>query len=690
MLEKTVDTTKIWLDVKSVAGLKGITERAVRLSLRNSNKYIFKTEDIRGGKAYKICLSSLEPELQTKFLNEYYQALVLEEIEIAPLNIQPTQEKIIPENMKRIALARLDLLKLWKTHIKGKKNKTLASEEFLQLYNTGEFYKEIFETLGSTSIGSLYRWKAKLSGTSDWTKLVPDYVYKGSRECRTSLTQDEIQIFMKILLNQNKFSISKATSLTKHILNKRGVEIHAKDITYRRYAQWFQSSHYDKWILAREGFKALRDKVEPYLVRDASVLDVGSVLVADGHRLNFQVLNPFTGRPSRANLVGFLDWKSGGLVGFEIMMEEDTQCIASALRNAILNLGRIPDIVYQDNGKAFKANFFTGNKDFEELGFNGVYGKLGIKPVFAAPYNARAKVIERFFKEFQEGFEKLLPSYIGSSIDNKPAYMKRNETMHREIHNGYVPTIEEAINLINCWLEYKHSLPCPNVKGKSIAEVLATVEKQDINEQELDDLMMAQEIKTIHRNGIRFLKQDYYDDTLYGIRDKAIIKYSLFDLSFIKVYSLKGEFLCRAERITSTHPMAEHLGDINDLQDYKQKIVKQRRLRNKTLKEVRKLFTMDDFNLIEKHLDYNISAPESEQILLEDKQVLETILEINNIPVIPEVKVIAERPLTRPIFKSKFERYEWHQKNGCHSQEDRKWFEKYKNSDEYTQIYGDD
>jgi len=359
------------------------------------------------------------------------------------------------------------------------------------------------------------------------------------------------------------------------------------------------------------------------------------------------------------------------------MMEEDTQCIASALRNAILNIGRIPDIVYQDNGRAFKANFFTGNKDFEELGFNGIYGKLGIKPVFAAPYNARAKVIERFFREFQEGFEKLLPSYIGSSIGNKPAYMKRNETLHKEIHNGYVPTIEEAINLINCWLEYKHSLPCPNVKGKSIAEVLNTVKKQDINEEKLDDLMMAQEIKTIHRNGIRFLKQDYYDDTLYGIRDKAIIKYSLFDLRFIKVYSLKNEFLCRAERVTSTHPMAEHLGDINDIQDYKQKIVKQRRLRNKTLKEVKKLFTMDDFNLIEKHLEINDIASEKEQFLLEPKQI-------------SEIKVIAERPLTRPIFKSKYERYEWHLKNGCHSQEDRKWYENYKSSKEYKQMYGDD
>ena len=61
-----------------------------------------------------------------------------------------------------------------------------------------------------------------------------------------------------------------------------------------------------------------------------------------------------------------------------------------------------------------------------------MYSKLGLETVFARPYNARAKVIERFFKELQEGFEKLLPSYIGSIIQNKPAYIMRNEKFHKE------------------------------------------------------------------------------------------------------------------------------------------------------------------------------------------------------------------------------------------------------------------
>ena len=71
------------------------------------------------------------------------------------------------------------------------------------------------------------------------------------------------------------------------------------------------------------------------------------------------------------------------------MMTESTQCIASALRNSILNLGIIPKVVYQDNGRAFKSRFFQNN-DFDENIFNGVYANLNIHSVFAKPYNAKA------------------------------------------------------------------------------------------------------------------------------------------------------------------------------------------------------------------------------------------------------------------------------------------------------------
>lgn len=69
----------------------------------------------------------------------------------------------------------------------------------------------------------------------------------------------------------------------------------------------------------------------------------------------------------------------------------------------------------------FRGKYFTGSSNFSEIGLKGIYEKLGITTVFANPYNARTKVIESFFLEMQESFEKLIPSYIGTSIENKPA-----------------------------------------------------------------------------------------------------------------------------------------------------------------------------------------------------------------------------------------------------------------------------
>ncbi len=46
----------------------------MRLAL-NQNKYEYKVENIRGGKTYKIKLSTLEKEFQLKYFQEYYDGL---------------------------------------------------------------------------------------------------------------------------------------------------------------------------------------------------------------------------------------------------------------------------------------------------------------------------------------------------------------------------------------------------------------------------------------------------------------------------------------------------------------------------------------------------------------------------------------------------------------------------------------
>ena len=509
--------------------------------------------------------------------------------------------KYTPEKAKQNALAKLDLIRKWQDFRRKAVNKLQADYDFVKLHNTSNSY--LFNVLGKISRGSLHRWKASLDGTEDYTRLIPNYKYVSVNEYRTCLTDEEIKIFMGLLLHPNRICIGKAIALTKYKLKEQGQSFIPADITFRRYVKWFKDNNYDKWVLARDGEKALSDKVEPYIKRDASLLDVGDILVADGHKLAFQVINPFTGKPCRATLVGFLDWKSTALVGYEIMLEENTQCIASALRNAIINLDMIPKIVYQDNGRAFRAKYFTDDKGFGELGFYGLYAKLGIETVFARPYNARSKVIERFFKEFQEGFEKLMPSYVGSSIINKPAYLKRNEKFHSNLHNNYIPTIEETIKMIDMWLKFKNSQPCTNAPNMTITEVLENRKKQNIDKSLLDDLMLATEVKTIQRNGVRFLNCDYFDERFYGLRGKVLVKYNLFDLTNVKVFTPKGEYLCTAERVTETHPMAKLLGTVEDLEDYKQKIQKQQKLRRKTINSVKQYLSNEEVKFIEQKMD---------------------------------------------------------------------------------------
>ncbi len=535
--------------------------------------------------------------------------------------------KFIPEKAKQIALARLDLVHKWLEFRRKSDIKIQADYDFVKLYNTTDSH--LRQVLGKVSRGSLHRWNAMLDGSEDYEKLLPRYRYSKIGEFRTTLTDEEIKIFMSLLLHPNRISIGKATALTKYKLKEQGQDFIPADATFRRYAKWFKANNYDKWVLARDGEKALSDKVEPYIKRDASLLEVGDILVADGHKLAFQVINPFTGKPCRATLVGFLDWKSTALAGYEIMLEENTQCIASALRNAIINLDMVPKIIYQDNGRAFRAKYFTNDKGFNELGFQGLYSKLGIETVFARPYNARAKVIERFFKEFQEGFEKLMPSYVGSNIANKPAYLMRNEKLHSAWHNDYIPTIEETIKMIDMWLNFKNSQTCPNAPNKTIAEVLEDRKRQNINPDTLDDLMLATEVKTIQRNGVRFLGCDYFDERLYGFKSKVLIKYNLFDLTKIKVFTQKGEFLCTAERVTETHPMAKLLGDVKDYEDYKQKIVRQKQLKKKTVNAVKNYFSTEEIKYLETKMDEEIS-PLVHTSFKESSKAVQTLFKNNS------------------------------------------------------------
>ena len=663
-----------FVPIKKIAQAKGLkSTRSIRMEINKpESKYISREVKVNGGISYEILFSSLEPELQQKL-----RECETKSTAIVPHNYKPPT---VTDKARLTANHRMNIVKAALEHRNKYPSIKEADAEFLDLYNSGLYLPKAYEFLGRISIGTLRRYIQAYKKTGNAESLIPQYKITKQGEYNSILDDNMKKVLLALLLHQNKFGYNTAIRLAKQVLIKKGYDEDAlpSNITFKRFAEHFRKNNYAEWVLRREGMKAYHDKVEPYIERDISKIEVGDVLIADGHVLNFQVINPFTGKPTRATLVGFLDWKSTALVGYEIMMTENTQCIASALRNAILNLGIIPKVVYQDNGKAFKSKYFQ-NTDFDEGIFNGVYANLGIHSVFAKPYNARAKVIERFFLDFQEEFEKLMPSYIGTSIENRPAWMNRNEKLHLQLHNqqtnGNIPTVQDVIKYINAWLKYRNQKTCPNERSRSIQEVLNSVRKQDINKSALDHLMMKTEARTINKHGITFLGMHYRSDVILGLRDKVYVRYSLFDLSKVHVYSIKGEFLCVAHRVQKVHPMANVLGTVKDMEEYKQQYQKQQKIKSRLVKQIKKTFTKDELQVLEIE-GVNVN----EKIDIIESPVQKPKRERKQTP--------RERQMNVPMFNSNYEKYEWLMENGCTNPEQRKWLADYIRSDEYINLYG--
>jgi len=635
-----------WITTKKLAEIKNVSERAVRKSIQK-NKYVVR----KCSRSYEILITSLEENVREK--------LTLEDEKQLPVVIENIE---VPESEKKLALAKFELIQKWNEYRNGvKKHKTEAGKEFLQMYNQKLLHTNLFDVVGSVAIGTIYQWNKNLiKNDNNWHSLVNNYTF-GEKTIKTKLKPYEEQMFLSYLLNPNQYNIGKAIKMTKYCLEKRGITDFSCDMSYRRFAKKYQKEHYDTWVFAREGSKALKDKVIPYIPRDISMLEVGDVLIADGHRLAINILNPFTGKPARPMLIVYQDWKSTALVGFEIMFEESTQAIASALRNSIINLGKIPQFCYQDNGKAFKAEYFEG--------ISGLFANLGITSISAQPYNAKAKPIERFFREIQDTFERLFPSFVGSNVYNKPAYLKRNEKFHAEHHNEYIPTVEETIQVLNKWLDFHYSQSCPHVKGKTIGEVFESGKGSGVDISRLDDLMMVQEIKNIRRNGITFLKFDYYDPTLYGLREQVIIKYSLFDLSEIKVYLTNGKYLCTAKRVESSNPLANYIGAPKDIEDVKQKIKLQKNLEKQTVK-----------NYMQELKRERACIP-----LIEDENLYISVEEEKE----ETMQMIANEEVENTIFMSDFKRFEYLKDKNNLTTEEKSWIKAYEKTDEYEQIYGE-
>ncbi|HBA73070.1 MAG TPA: transposase [Geobacter sp.] len=551
------------------------TERSIaRKADREQWPYYWET--VRGGSC-KMYRAYMLPDYIRKAILDQEEIHALVPVDSAanlPATIAVAGNTIVCAGQACKANLKASLVKLYLQALAsaGWGHKVQARDNFMVGYNSGAAYPELYKVLGELSWKTVESWKTTLKKSCGDTLQLADR--RGKKKGERAISPLQAQIILAMVRQPKGKSLPKSEiiRLAKNVMQLKGVD-NLSEATYRRFLEDWVAVNYDEWIWWREGDKGLNDKVLFWTERDYDSIGVGDILVADGHILNFLIINPWTGKAQRMMLVLFFDMKSSMPCGWEIMPTENTASISSALRRSIIRLGMVPKIVYLDNGRAFKGQYFTGT-DFDQTELPGLYGRLGIKLIVAKPYHGQSKTIERFFKTFGE-LERMSPSFVGTAIDTKPAHLNRGEKLHRRINDkitgGYVPTMIDSHRAIAAWFDVyagREQGPNSHLAGIRPQEIFDAGRGPGVDPEALRILMMKKEERKIYGRGVKVYDSGeyYYHPALYGRNHQVYVRYDLQERDSVLIYDQRtDEFICEASRVAKVHPAALVLGGEKDV-----------------------------------------------------------------------------------------------------------------------------
>jgi transposase InsO family protein len=192
-----------------------------------------------------------------------------------------------------------------------------------------------------------------------------------------------------------------------------------------------------------------------------------------------------------------------------------------------------PSHLYLDNGKDFRARRFAGGraesrrKLFDEAAVQPMLELLGIPVTWATPYNARAKIIEPWFRLVSERFDRVFDTYAGNRQDRKPERLKALRHKAGEYAaNGF--TLASFTQVFDRWMTEDYELrECPVAASKPLTVAEAFVRLRDPaflaarpTDQDLALLLLPSQAVVVGKQGIYVpaFGRHYWSDELEGRR----------------------------------------------------------------------------------------------------------------------------------------------------------------------------
>lgn len=506
----------IYAPVALVAELLGITERAVRDRARERDWRVRMIAADGGGRRLEVAIEALAPEVQVRALARMGNAdCGTRNDEVTPTG---SDYERASGTERAEADRRLTILHQVGAYLAA--NPTIVRSAAIRDAVAGLRVAGI-----RISAASYYAYAAAYAARG-LDGLVPSY--GGGRQ--TGVSPQWRSLFLQCWGCEQQPTVTTAYKASLILAGKAGLPAPPPTLAQIRYLVDHLSA--EERILLREGPKAVRSQLLPYIARDWDGCLPLEWWCMDHTPLDILAMDEDTGTVCRPYLTTLMDMGTRrGAVTVCRVPNQNT--VLWTLAKAILAWGN-PGNLYVDNGKDFRAAAVTGGKrrrhalHLDEGRVRSLCDRLAIQAHFATNYNAQAKPIERWHRTIEQNVAVFFESYVGNRPDKKP------EALKDVLKAGDVPTFREVERVVTGWIEGTyHQTPHAGLHGQTPDQVWAArigqVQVVQRTVEELKYLLLkTPKHVTVSRYQIRLYGRCYEaapdtPDCLFGYHGREVV-----------------------------------------------------------------------------------------------------------------------------------------------------------------------
>lgn len=540
----------IYLNVKEVAELKGCSTQYIKRIVLDGSLKSEVSFNQNNRKKYLIPLNELSHSEQLKYYKSHAIAI--------PEDLLPERKTERPHKefdefsaVQREEIAEwIRILNAWDEYCaKSKLQKVPATEKFVQLQKVANPELNI-------SKGILYRKKAALKA-DDLAGLIDN---RGSWKRGTSSIPDVAwECFLSFYLDEAQYPITACYEYTEMWLKAEAPQYLPLPDYSSFYRKIQTSIPKPLEVMGREGMKAFRDRCAPYIRRTYEDMVSNEWWIADNHTFDVQTKGE-KGNLHRLYLTAFFDARSGIFTGCYVTDAPSSQATLIALRKGIMKYG-IPQNIYVDNGREF-LTFDVGGLGHrqkkstkDKFAPPPVFERLGIKMTNAIVRNAKAKIIERRFRDVKDRLSRLFPTYTGGNVVERPERLKQVIKNADNIPTDYEFTqaVEDILTYYMNEKPYSGAVSSDNGKTRMQVYRENLHEKRIASEFDLNLMLMrSTRSQKVGRRGVHLTvageKIDYYNDDLIlnHFGESVYCRYDPEDISEVRIYDLDDNYIMTA------------------------------------------------------------------------------------------------------------------------------------------------